>query len=1045
MTINPSEIPWLKRLQNRNRKGISFDVYVGLAILCALLVAPFSITYVKEQTVNYLEVRMSSSKAGQAKVFFNQGQGLADLAPTVRKVGGDEILRPHRFILPLGTIQSIRLQPIDTAAQILMAKAQLVTKSGIVIKTFPLDEIVAETNAENIRRSAESLVINVSANSPPPTLLLKLSPAITFRVSSIKLILGIAFRFTGTFLGAIMLLAIVRFVAALHPLANLRHFARNASTYLQSRPYSALAIMALFAVVVNCYPVVFLNGSFVSPNLGTVLLYERYPTLPGYTSSALEENHGSDVGAMMWQNLPYSTVQHRAFFCDGELPLWNRYNSAGVMLLGQGLSMLGDPLHLLVIAANGASWAWDLKFLLGKWIFSLVIGSLVWDYTRHLKSALLAAFSAPFMGAFIYWLNHPAFFAVCYAPLILYSWARLTSATTMRSAVGWCGALLFSCVIVMNSGTVKEACMMVIAMNLVGVTVLLLSEHRLREKLIKLALSIWTGVIFGMVSSPFIMTLLSTMSQGYNEYLTNQSVAQLHPSLLLGLFDEFFYRIVTPDRTVLCPSANFLVLGGVAYALSTLNKTGAFRFKLALVLNILLLIFVVYSIIPDRWLIRVPFLAGVQHIHSCFSIALVVELAALAGLGYFAALTRLGTPAWLRDLACTAIVLMAIMFPYLAALNGSVKSLGMYPDRLLWAYLVILITSLIILFGLVRLYALRGRWSTTGKTLASICIALMLVRLGQHVPSNYFKEYIFHPPPRVDFHAKSPSIVAIQADIREPFRVIGIEAKLFPGWTSVYRLEGLSGADGFQLPKIREVFEACGLAREWGWRIVANYDAVTPDMKHGLDFAGVKYYVDQPREYNPLSKNLRLVLKSDLDVYASDTTWPRAFFTNRLAQYSTIAQFGNWVQQGDGCPFAAIETSDAQLAPALPADLSDRIVVRAINYRMTSNTSSFEVTATEPGIAVLHESWLKDDFHATLNGQRTPYLRINHAFKGVYIPHAGTYKIVFSYWPHHFTLLLIASAIGISLAFATWVVFRHATVPFRVISFPSTANRPQRT
>ena len=32
----------------------------------------------------------------------------------------------------------------------------------------------------------------------------------------------------------------------------------------------------------------------------------------------------------------------------------------------QGLSMLGDPVHLLPIFANGAAWAWDFKFLIAK-------------------------------------------------------------------------------------------------------------------------------------------------------------------------------------------------------------------------------------------------------------------------------------------------------------------------------------------------------------------------------------------------------------------------------------------------------------------------------------------------------------------------------------------------------------------------------------------------------------------------------------------------------------------------------------------------------
>jgi hypothetical protein len=91
---------------------------------------------------------------------------------------------------------------------------------------------------------------------------------------------------------------------------------------------------------------------------------------------------GADVGAMMWAHLPYSVVQHRAL-AGGELPLWNRYNSLGSPLLGQGQSMLGDPLHLWVVLCKGAAWAWDIKFLVAKWLFSTGLGLIVLYIARE--------------------------------------------------------------------------------------------------------------------------------------------------------------------------------------------------------------------------------------------------------------------------------------------------------------------------------------------------------------------------------------------------------------------------------------------------------------------------------------------------------------------------------------------------------------------------------------------------------------------------------------------------------------------------------------
>jgi hypothetical protein len=78
------------------------------------------------------------------------------------------------------------------------------------------------------------------------------------------------------------------------------------------------------------------------------------PSLPGHDETETENFKGSDAGAIMWHDVPNSFIQSRALFRDGELPLWNRHNSCGLTLLGQGQSMFGDPLHGIVLFAGAA-------------------------------------------------------------------------------------------------------------------------------------------------------------------------------------------------------------------------------------------------------------------------------------------------------------------------------------------------------------------------------------------------------------------------------------------------------------------------------------------------------------------------------------------------------------------------------------------------------------------------------------------------------------------------------------------------------------------
>ena len=88
------------------------------------------------------------------------------------------------------------------------------------------------------------------------------------------------------------------------------------------------------------------------------------------------------------------------------------------------------------------------------------------------------------------------------------------------------------------------------------------------------------------------------------------------------------------------------------------------------------------------------------------------------------------------------------------------------------------------------------------------------------------------------------------------------------------------------------------------------------------------------------------------------------------------------------------------------------------DYHLTTNTTRFTVDAPHAGMIVLTEAWLPDDFIATVNGRRTGYVRVNHAFKGVFVDQPGTYEVTFAYWPHHLTLSLILSALGALLTIA---------------------------
>jgi hypothetical protein len=1007
-----------------------------------ILAAHFFLSHgIPPSTIYRFEFKLASPTPGQVRVFFDLGNGFTSEPSYEENIEPGNILQRHRLKLPHGSYHGLRLELIDSHSTVTVADARIVTMHNRVIRTFSPDDFVPVRASLQILRGAnQSLLVTIPDASSPGALDINLPRPLTLKAPSALLgwTIEVVAWYLACLAGAFVFLRIGPAISnrAAKILASM-------VDYFRLHPGKAVAATALFAVILNCYPIVFLGRSFVSPNFGTVLLYERRPTLPDFHDEVMEDSHGSDVGAMIWQNVPYSMIEHRALFRDHQLPLWNRFNSFGTPLLGQGQSMFGDPLHLFVIAANGAAWSWDLKFMAAKWLLALGLGLIVLHGTRHLPSAALVAFSAPFIGFFLYRLNHPSFFSFCYAPWILYTWCRLASAPNWRSSAGWSAALLLACWTELNSGTVKEAYMTLITMNVSGLLVLLLADICWAEKFKKILLATWTGGLFIMISAPIWLTFYDTLKVSYTCSDSPQSF-QIHPAALLGLFDEIFYRPFSTPESVYNPAANFLVLLGVIYALATFRRTPANRLKVAIAVASFIPLAIAFALVPPEWIINIPFVAKLIHVSDVFSPLLIIDLMVLAGFGYHAAATRLGTPEGRGDLIVSGLFLFAVIFPYIALTHlsdhGAFPMIYVGPrlpvDRFVWGSLVSLLVASMLLAWVVRRASIRKQWSPAGGILAAICLVVLLWRQGPHARIGY-NDYVFHPSGRADFHAASPVVAAMQDNQGPPFRAAGFDGTLFPGWTGVYGIEGICGPDALASQYYHDLLDACGVDRPWIWRYTMHVNTVAA-LKKVYDFLNIKYYLGLYRDQSLLIPTLIPTKTDEPDqVYVSPTVWPRAFFTDRLLVYDTPADLAQLIHTGDGRPFAAIQSVDRIQASPLPNELAGRTVVPATDYLLTNNSTSFNVTASKAGVIVLQESWLKDDFRVQLNGQPAPYIRINHMFKGVVVNSAGLYHVSFTYRPHRFNLALLLAGTGMLLFVAgTWRLYGRGTAAKTPPLFP---------
>jgi hypothetical protein len=337
------------------------------------------------------------------------------------------------------------------------------------------------------------------------------------------------------------------------------------------------------------------------------------------------------------------------------------------------------------------------------------------------------------------------------------------------------------------------------------------------------------------------------------------------------------------------------------------------------------------------------------------------------------------------------------------------------------AFFVGYVPTILAAFVMIQLasrHLARGRSNAAGAVLL-IVLGLFAIhwRQGQYLKTA-FDDYVLNPQVRVDLRADSPAVQFSEGQKRVPSRTTGMGLNLFPGFNCMYLVEDIFGVDALRSIEYQDLAEALGLERVLTFTSFQANEG-SQNFRAAYDALNVAYFLDSsqptPGEYGDWEK----VSDLDLTVYRSPSAWPRAYYVDRVAQYEQLPELVAQVRSAQGLPFAAVQDRDVSDLPQLgllPADPSGRRVVAASGYSLTGNTTSFDVDAPGPGVVVLLETWLKNDFEVRVNGSPAPYFRVNHAFKGILIESAGKYRISFSYWPRHFTQALWMSALGALLA-----------------------------
>jgi hypothetical protein len=941
-----------------------------------------------------LVVRMASSTSGILQVFPDVGGGYhADLA-----MGGattaSTAAREYRLPLNAGSYKSLRIDPGIAPGTYTVESVTVINPQGRIYATIPLAELTAAHHLILLERTTEKAVFECPPSSYDPQIIY--APPRPLRLLPETRTLSGLMRWFGLYLAMGFVLLWVAQLALGRVAPTISRAFQAIGRGASAHPQVAILTVALVATVIAMYPLLFASRSLVSPNNGgVVLLYDLPPFNPVSSDLDIEDSRGTDVGAMMWAFVPYSSIQRRAL-AEGEWPLWNRYSGPGTPLWGQGQTFLFDPLHWLTLVGPDPAPGWDLKFAGHRFLLAWGVGVAGMAASGAWLPAAIAASTAPFAGFFAFRLNHPVAFTVTYAPWVLAGWFLLAQATTHRRRAAASLLLALASALVLLSSPPKEGTMMLLVVEMTGALALLLQVGFRRRLLPLVAYAVAAGIAAALATTPHWLVFLDTLRASKTHY--DNAAAYFAAG---GVLEAMVLGPLVEGLPLPALHAISLVL--VVAALLSPWRLIQSRAALACALGAAGAIAVAHGVIPESTVIRVPLLANVHSFHVTFMTTALVPLLVLSALGARALLEASRA----RIVLITAGT-MAVAAWILSSI-GWFAGLGRFQG---WLVHGAMAAAVLIPF---TVFTVRRQFPRVLPVAAATLLTLLVMAPGgQHLETGIAQldKVLIQPRPRFHLEVSSPTIDAIHAHADSPARTLGLGAILLPGSQALYDLEGVGGPDALILRSRDDLMEAPGDLIRQGWRFIFSAASLANNAPL-LDMLNVRYVL-APFNDAPALGRLERVDEPDLvRAVQRSTAWPRAYFVDRVGTYAAPAELLAQARAA-GSPMATVLADDAramEITRTVPA--GSGAVVPATQYRLTTNTTTFHLRAPHAGVAVLSESYMPDDFIATLNGESVPYFRVNHAFKGVAIPGAGDWEVRFEYRPRRWNLSLAAAAVGV--------------------------------
>jgi hypothetical protein len=704
--------------------------------------------------------------------------------------------------------------------------------------------------------------------------------------------------------------------------------------------------------------------------------------------------------------VPWGFIEYRSLLQHRELPLWNRYGHAGSVFLGQAVTMLGDPLQLIVIFGHGSALAWDLKFLTAKLLFCIGFGLLVQRLLACQPLALIYAALAAYCGAYFYINNHPSFFVIAYAPWILLSalvWLNPHATHFFRWGLLWL-LVNFAC---FNAGHVEVAVILIGGLNLAALVYALQACRRTAEFGAVFGRMVAGTLLFGGLTAPVWMSFLAELPGAFTSH-AEIHVVQLPLKYLSGAFDDLLYRVHLPNDffNALAPGTSLLVFVGCVFSVLRWRQMRGDPFFWINSGAISLWGGCIFGWVPVSIIACIPLLNRDGHTNTDFSYLLVIHLTLQSAYGFDALAKDTNFRRVAMDLFWAVLVFAGMLLAN--CLGGLLRPIP-------WNYFCC------VGVGAVGAPLLFAYWDSRSSRISALGWAVIILlglaaqfRFGLYGSGD---QSLLLVGPRMPLDAPSPAIDKIKMDGSGPFRVTGIKYNLYGEYAAVYGLEDIRSVAPLSSGAYIDLLQAFpGMAFPFKWIIDVKDPVVAQPL---LNLLNVKYLLAMPGFTLPPESAFRVADQSDFTVVENLQVWPRAFFTDQVLSIATTEDFIQQLIQHGQRPFAALTPQVIATQPGLRelTAAHPAVVQAATNYQLHVNSTAFEVHTPSAGVVCLTEGQARD-FTATANGELKTVLTVNRAFKGLYLDRPGDYHIVFTYRPRHWRLAcsLFITATGAVIA-----------------------------